>query len=95
MLPSVLDDVISVTPAIWLNCRSRGVATLDADGHPIHTAIAVNGHTYSGDFSEFLEDRMDMMVNFSHHIVLQVDGKTLPVRQQVTTKLVSMQPTVK
>src|SRR5271156_4356122 len=30
VLPSVLEDVISVTPAIWPNCRSRGVATDDA-----------------------------------------------------------------
>src|ERR1700722_5273830 len=30
VLPSVLDDVISVTPAIWPNCRSSGVATEDA-----------------------------------------------------------------
>jgi hypothetical protein len=51
------------------------VATLDADSHPIHTVIAYNGHTYTGDFSEFLSDRMDMMVIFSHHIVLQTDGK--------------------
>jgi hypothetical protein len=51
------------------------VATFDADGHPVHSVIAYNGHTYSGDFGEFLGDRMDMMVNFSHHIVLQEDGK--------------------
>src|ERR1035437_10098315 len=30
VLPSVLAEVISVTPAIWPNCRSRGVATDDA-----------------------------------------------------------------
>src|ERR1019366_3859229 len=30
VLPSVLEEVISVTPAIWPNCRSRGVATDDA-----------------------------------------------------------------
>jgi len=51
------------------------VATLDADGHPIHTQIALNGKTYTGDFDEFLADRMDMAVNFSHHISLKVDGK--------------------
>jgi hypothetical protein len=51
------------------------VATLDADSHPIHTQIAYNNHTYTGDFSEFLSDRMDMMVIFPHHIVLQTDGK--------------------
>src|ERR1700761_2628777 len=30
VLPSELDDVISVMPAMWPNCRSRGVATEDA-----------------------------------------------------------------
>ena len=30
VVPSVLDEVISVTPAMWPNCRSRGVATEDA-----------------------------------------------------------------
>ena len=28
--PSELDEVISVMPAMWLNCRSSGVATDDA-----------------------------------------------------------------
>jgi hypothetical protein len=53
------------------------VATLDADGHPIHTQIALGGKTYTGDFDEFLADRMDMAVNFSHHVVLKVDGKEM------------------
>src|SRR5271165_890057 len=30
VLPSELAEVISVTPAMWPNCRSRGVATDDA-----------------------------------------------------------------
>src|ERR1035438_6490105 len=30
VLPSELDDVISVMPAMWPNCRSRGVATEEA-----------------------------------------------------------------
>jgi hypothetical protein len=51
------------------------VATLDADGHPVHTQIALGGKTYTGDFDEFLADRMDMAVNFSHHIVIKTDGK--------------------
>jgi hypothetical protein len=53
------------------------VATLDADGHPIKTSIALNGKTYTGEFDEFLADRMDMAVNFSHHVVLKVDGKEI------------------
>jgi hypothetical protein len=51
------------------------LATLDADGHPVHTSITFNGHTYTGDFSEFLQDRMDFMVMFPHHVVLKTDGK--------------------
>jgi hypothetical protein len=51
------------------------VANFDADGHPVHTQIAYNGHTYTGDFDEFLADRMDMAVNFSHHVVLKTDDK--------------------
>jgi hypothetical protein len=53
------------------------VATLDADGHPVKTTIALNGKTYTGEFDEFLADRMDMAVNFSHHVVLKVDGKEI------------------
>ncbi len=53
------------------------VATFDLEGHPVHTSIAYNGHTYSGDFDDFIADRMDMAVNFSHHVVLKTDGKEL------------------
>jgi hypothetical protein len=52
-------------------------ATLDAEGHPVHTSIAYNGHTYTGDFSDFLSDRMDFMVMFSHQVSLKVDGKEM------------------
>jgi hypothetical protein len=67
-------DVLTI-PLSRFGAGVNLVATLDADGHPIHTQIAYNGHTYSADFGEFLGDRMDMMVNFPHHIVLQTDGK--------------------
>jgi hypothetical protein len=50
------------------------VATFDTEGHPIRSRIAYMGHTYSGEFEGFLADRMDMAVNFSHHVVLKVDG---------------------
>ena len=53
------------------------VATLDAAGHPVHTEISVGGKTYSGDFSQFLNDRMDMEVQFPHQISLKVDGQPL------------------
>ena len=72
--PSNGHNVLTI-PLPKLGAGVNMVATLDADSHPIHTSIAYNGHTYTGDFSEFLSDRMDMMVNFSHHIVLQTDGK--------------------
>jgi len=72
--PSNGHNVLTI-PLPKLGAGVNMVATLDADSHPIHTVIAYNGHTYTGDFSEFLSDRMDMMVNFSHHIVLQTDGK--------------------
>jgi hypothetical protein len=58
-----------------LGAGVNNVITFDADGHPVHSEIALNGHTYTGDFDEFLADRMDMAVNFSHHVVLKVDGK--------------------
>src|SRR5262249_52324038 len=67
-------DVLPI-PVPKLGANVVNVVTFDADGHPVHDSIAYNGHTYTGDFSEFLSDRMDMMVNFSHHIVLQTDGK--------------------
>jgi hypothetical protein len=62
-------------PVTKLGAGVNLVATLDADGHPVHTQIALGGKTYTGDFDEFLADRMDMAVNFSHHVVLKVDGK--------------------
>jgi hypothetical protein len=69
-------DVLTI-PVPKLGAGVNMVATFDTDGHPVHTEIAYNGHTYSGDFDEFLADRMDMAVNFSHHIVLKVDGKEM------------------
>src|SRR5690242_1605479 len=53
--PSELVDVISVTPAILPNCRSRGVATADAivfgsaPGRPALTLIVGNSTWGSGD----------------------------------------------
>jgi hypothetical protein len=68
---------VMTMPLPKLGAGVNMVATLDADSHPIHTQIAYNGHTYTGDFSEFLSDRMDMMVIFPHHVVLQEDGKEI------------------
>jgi len=53
------------------------VATLDVDGHPVHTQIALNGKTYTGDFENFLNDRADNEVKFPHKVSLKLDGKPL------------------
>src|SRR4029077_16662715 len=53
--PSVLDEVISATPAMRPNCRSRGVATDDAivsgeaPGRPALTLIVGNSTCGSGE----------------------------------------------
>jgi hypothetical protein len=52
-------------------------ASLDAAGHPSHVELAYNGHTYSGDFSDFQSDRGDYEVYAPHTISLQMDGKPL------------------
>jgi hypothetical protein len=67
-------DVLTI-PVPKLGTGVDLVATFDADGHPTHTQIVLNGKTYSGEFSEFVSDRMDMAVNFPHRIVLSVEGK--------------------
>ena len=64
-------------PVPKLGANVNLVATLDADGHPVKTTIVLNGKTYTGEFDDFLADRMDMAVNFSHHVVLKVDGKEI------------------
>jgi len=69
-------DVLTV-PIPKLGAGVNMVATLDSEGHPIHSSIAYNGHTYTGDFENFIQDRMDMDANFSHHVVLKVDGKEM------------------
>jgi hypothetical protein len=52
-------------------------ATLDADGHPVHTQLALNGKTYTGDFENFLNDRADDEVKFPHTVMIKVDGKPM------------------
>ncbi len=69
-----LHDVLTI-PVPWLGDGVNLVATFDTIGHPTHTEIAMGGHTYVGDFGDFLADRMDTAVNFSHHVELKVDGK--------------------
>jgi hypothetical protein len=67
-------DVLTI-PVPLLGTGVNLVATMDTQGHPIHTSIAYNGHTYTGDFSNFLPDRLDLGVIAPQHVVLQVDGK--------------------
>jgi hypothetical protein len=62
-------------PVPKLGANVNLVATLDSDGHPVKTQIVLNGKTYTGEFDDFIADRMDMAVNFSHRDVLKVDGK--------------------
>jgi hypothetical protein len=49
----------------------------------------VNGHVFFD-----LELKTISLAVFSAVIQLKVDGKAMPVHQQVTTRLVSMKPTV-
>src|SRR5580704_11417944 len=55
VVPRLLEDVISETPAIWPNCRSSGVATDDAmisalpPGRPAFTEIVGKSTCGSGD----------------------------------------------
>ena len=55
VVPSELAEVISVTPAMWPNCRSSGVATEDAmisalaPGKPAPTEIVGKSTCGSGD----------------------------------------------
>ena len=53
------------------------VATLDAEGHPVHTQIVMGGKTYTGDFDNFLNDRADTEVKFPHQVSIKVDGKPM------------------
>ena len=48
----------------------------------------VNGHVFFD-----LERKTISLAVFSATIQLKVEGKPMPVRQQVTTRLVSMKPT--
>ena len=48
----------------------------------------VNGHVFFD-----LERRTISLAVFSATLQLKIEGKPMPVRQQVTTRLVSMRPT--
>jgi hypothetical protein len=53
------------------------VATMTSDGQPIRTQIVLNGKTYTGEFDDFTNDRMDYLMKFPHTVALKVDGKPL------------------
>src|SRR5580700_7135120 len=61
VVPSVLDEVISVTPAIWPNCRSSGVATEEAmicalaPGRPAETEMVGKSTWGSGETGNTLK----------------------------------------
>src|ERR1039458_111283 len=63
VLPSELDDVISVTPAMWLNWRSKGVAMEDAmisglpPGKPDETEIVGKSTCGKGETGRTLKAR--------------------------------------
>jgi hypothetical protein len=68
------NDVLTIpVPALGTDL----VATLDAAGRPTHTEIKLGGKTYTGDFREFRNDRMDMEVLGPHHLEYKVDGQEL------------------
>jgi hypothetical protein len=52
-------------------------ATVDAQGDIIHTEISYGGKLYSGDYSDFENDKMDYHVFGPHKIVQKVDGKVV------------------
>src|SRR5580692_4629763 len=61
VLPNELDEVISVMPAMWPNCRSSGVATEDAmiwalaPGSPAETEMVGKSTWGSGDTGSTLK----------------------------------------
>ena len=50
------------------------VATLDSAGFPVRTSITYNGHTYTGEFDDFLTDRGENLVYSPHLIKFAMDG---------------------
>jgi hypothetical protein len=57
--------------------NSEMKATLNTLGQPVKTEMTVGGKVYSGEFSDYTNDRMDMHVFGPQRIVFKVDGKTV------------------
>jgi len=53
------------------------LATIDGNGYIVHTEFRYGGKVYSGDYTDYTNDRMDYHVNGPHHIVQKVDGKVV------------------
>jgi hypothetical protein len=66
-------DRILTIPLVDLSTSLK--ATIDANGYPVKTEIAYGGKVYTGEFSDFSNDRMDYHVFGPNRIVLKVDGK--------------------
>jgi hypothetical protein len=68
------NDVLTI-PVPRYNSELKAI--IDANGRPVHTEMTVGGKLYSGDYSEYTNDRMDYHVWGPHHIVQKVDGKVM------------------
>jgi hypothetical protein len=52
-------------------------ATVDGNGRVVHTELTYGGKVYSGDYSDFTNDKMDYHVFGPHKVVQKVDGKVV------------------
>jgi hypothetical protein len=57
--------------------NSEMKATLNFEGQPIKTEMVVNGKTWTGEYADYINDRMDMHVFGPQKFVIKVDGKPL------------------
>jgi hypothetical protein len=53
------------------------VATINRSGFPVKTEMTYGGKVYTGEYSQFDNDRMDNHVFMPSRIVQKVDGKTI------------------
>ena len=66
-------DVLTI-PLPIIGAGVNLVATLDSAGFPVRTSITYNGHTYTGEFDDFLTDRGENLVYSPHLIKFAMDG---------------------
>jgi hypothetical protein len=72
---SVAGQQVLTIPVPYLATDMK--ATLDLDGRISHTELTYGGKVYTGEYSDFQNDRMDYHVWGPHHIVQKVDGKVV------------------